>query len=222
MAHLTRLLCAGNGKRSRRFGAIVDVIRSGAPVDERHPVFQLTREESRSIAFHLKELHKRGPKICKLLLLRLGDTMGGRILDVDPEAYTIEHILPQRPSATSEWRRLFPTAEDRSLCVESLGNLVLISQEQNDKARNASFVAKKAIYANAPDRAPLLPITADVLSLAEWRRDEIEEREARLLAMVANLLRFEAGGGKAPARSGKPSPAGSGSEFPADASRMRS
>jgi Protein of unknown function DUF262/Protein of unknown function (DUF1524) len=219
MAHLTRLLCAGTGKRSRRFNAIVDVIRSGAAIDERHPVFQLTREETRSITFHLKDLHKRGPKICKLLLLRLGDTMGGQIADVNPEAYTIEHILPQRPSATSEWRRLFPTAEDRSQCVESLGNLVLITQDQNDKARNASFEAKKIIYASAPDRAPLLPITADVLSLAEWRRDEIEEREMRLLAMVANLWRIDAQPAK-PA--GRAKPVAEGSAANTSIGRLRS
>ena len=191
MAHVMRLLCAGTGKRVRRFADIVDVIRSGQPVDATHPVFQLAREETRSTSFHLKDLHKRGPKICKLLLLRLGDEISGRFNECDPERYTIEHILPQRPSATSEWRVWFPTAEDRSEWVESLGNLVLISQEQNDKARNASFAAKKAIYMQAPDRAPLLPITSDVFSSEQWQQADIEARETRLLRMVADLLRIE-------------------------------
>jgi Protein of unknown function DUF262/Protein of unknown function (DUF1524) len=191
MAHVMRLLCAGTGKRARKFNDIVEAINASGPIDEAHPAFQLTREESRSIAFHLKDLHKRGPKICKLLLMRLGDSMGGRVVPADPEAYTIEHILPQRPSATSEWRRVFPTAEERSQCVESLGNLVLITQDQNDKARNASFEAKKAIYSQAPSVSPLLPITVDVLTKEQWRREEIEEREHRLLTMIANLWRIE-------------------------------
>jgi Protein of unknown function DUF262/Protein of unknown function (DUF1524) len=200
MAHLTRLLCAGTGKRSRRFSDIVEAIRRGVPLDERHAAFQLTREETRSIAFHMKDLHKRGPKICKLLLMRLGDALAGLPVEADPELYTIEHILPQRPSATSEWRRLFPTAEDRSHSVESLGNLVLISQLQNDKARNASFDAKKAIYADATSRAPLLPITTDVFSATQWRREEIEERENRLLTMVANLWRIDVAAAKSSPR----------------------
>lgn len=192
MAHLMRLLCAGTGKRVRRFADITEAIRSGAVVDERSPVFQLARDETRSIAFHLKDMHKRGPKTCKILLLRLSDIMSGNVQDVDPEAYTIEHILPQRPSATSEWRRLFPTAEERSQCVESLGNLVLITPQQNDKARNASFEAKKAFYVDGSlGRAPLLPITADVLSATEWRRREIVEREHRLLTMISNLWRID-------------------------------
>jgi Protein of unknown function DUF262/Protein of unknown function (DUF1524) len=191
MAHLMRLLCAGSGKRLRRFVDVITAIRSGEPIDETHPAFQLTREETRSIVFHLKDLHKRGPRICKLLLLRLGDIMDGKFIDVDPEHYSIEHILPQRPPASSDWRRLFPTAEDRGQFVESLGNLVLITPGQNDKARNASFEAKKTIYAETGDSHLLLPITADVLKSSEWRREEILAREARLLTMIANLWRID-------------------------------
>ena len=201
MAHMTRLLTAGTGKRERRFADICDVIRSGEPIDESHAAFQLRREETRSIAFHLKDLHKRAPKICKLILLRLGDVSAGRIVAVNPDHYTIEHILPQRPSATSEWRQLFPTAEDRSQCVESIGNLVLITQEQNDKARNASFDVKKVIYAQVSNGVPLLPITAEVLSVAQWTREEIEAREQRLLTMISNLWRMDVPVAKATQRS---------------------
>ena len=123
--------------------------------------------------------------------MRLGDSMSGRPTAADPEAYTIEHILPQRPSATSEWKRVFPSAEERSQCVESLGNLVLISQDQNDKARNASFEAKKAIYGQSSNTAPLLAITSEVLAKEQWTQDEIEEREHRLMALIANLFRIE-------------------------------
>lgn len=192
MAHVLRLLCAGAGKRNRRFSDVVDAIRTGGGLSEQDEAFQLSREEVRSVLFHLKDLHKRGPKICKLVLMRLGDASGGgNFVNADPEIYTIEHVLPQRPSATSDWRKVFPNAEERSQCVESLGNLVLITQEQNDKARNASFDAKKLIYAAASERAPLLPITADILSEQSWRREEIEAREQRLISMIVNLWRIE-------------------------------
>ena len=51
LAYLTRLLCAGSGKRVRRFADLVKAIRSGEPIDETHPALQLTRDEVRSIAF---------------------------------------------------------------------------------------------------------------------------------------------------------------------------
>ena len=38
LAMLTRLLCAGSGKRVRRFAELIKVIRSGEPIDETHPV----------------------------------------------------------------------------------------------------------------------------------------------------------------------------------------
>lgn len=203
IAHLSRFSCSGTGKRLRRFTPIIDAIRSGEQITPEHEVFQITREESRAINFHMKDLHKRGPKICKLLLMRLGDILGGKLNELDPELYTIEHILPQRASMTSDWRKLFPTSEERSQCVESIGNLVLVTQRQNDKARNASFAEKKTIYTDAPQTAPLLPITRDVLSSERWTRAEIEQREARLLTMIANLFRIDI----APSVPGAPRPA---------------
>ncbi len=191
LAHLMRLLCAGGPKRLRRFGEVISVLRKREPIDSSHPVFRLTREETRSVAFHLKDLHKRNPKACKLLLLRLSDELSDSITHASPELYTIEHVLPQRPSGTSEWRSWFPTPEDRAECVESLGNLVLISQSQNDKARNQSWSAKKQIYAASPPFAPLLPITREVLQAESWRRAEIEAREDKLIRLIEKIWRID-------------------------------
>lgn len=191
LAHVMRLSCVGTGKRVRRFTPVVDAIRAGERIDAAHPAFAISREEMRAINFYMKDLHKRGPKICKLLLMRLGDMLSPGYQNFDPELYTIEHILPQRTATTSEWRRLFPTAEERSQCIESLGNLVLVTQKQNDRAKNASFADKKAIYRDAPPESPVLPITAEVLPLERWTRQIIEQREAHLLAMTAEIFRLD-------------------------------
>lgn len=191
LAMLTRLLCAGSGKRVRRFAELIKVMRSGAPIDASHPVLQLSRDEVRGVAFHLKDFHKRNPKVCKLLLLRLGDEMSGDMDMVDPDLYTIEHVLPQRPAASSPWRQMFASAEERAQLVESLGNLVLITQQENDRARNASWDDKKEIYAKASSKAPLLAITRDVLGETEWRKSQIEARELRLVGMIDRLWRID-------------------------------
>ena len=194
LAHLMRLLCIGTTKRVRRFADLTAAIRTREAVAAGHPAVQLTREELRNLAFHLKDLHKRNPKACKLLLLRLSDEIGGALNPVNPENYTIEHVLPQRPSATSEWRKWFPSAEERGQCVDSLGNLVLISQKQNDKARNASLDAKKQIYASDQDSVPILPITQAVTECVEWRRQEIVLREEQLFTIIENIWRVELAG----------------------------
>lgn len=191
LAMLTRLLCAGSGKRVRRFSELIKAMRNDEPIDESHPILQLSREEVRGIAFHLKDFHKRNPKVCKLLLLRLGDELESGMDAVDPDLYTIEHVLPQRPSATSPWRQVFASTEERSQLVESLGNLVLITQQENDRARNATWDEKKAIYAKGSAKAPVLAITRDVLGESEWRKAQIEAREMRLLQLVEKLWRID-------------------------------
>ena len=189
---LTRLLCAGSGKRVRRFAELIKVIRSEQPIDATHPVLQMTRDEVRSIAFHLRDLHKRNPKVCRLLLLRLSDEMADPPSELDPDLYTIEHVLPQRPSASSTWRQSVPSAEERGELVDCLGNLVLITQEENDKARNASWGEKKEIYGRtSSSKAPLLAITRDVLGEREWGRPEIEAREHRLIGLIEMLWRID-------------------------------
>lgn len=191
LAHLMRMLCMGSGKRVRRFADVTSFIRSGEKISAATPAFQLTREEVRNIAFHLRDLHKRNPKACKLVLLRLSDEIDGVAAAVNPEDYTIEHVLPQRPSPTSEWRRWFPVAEERGRLVESLGNLVLITQKQNDKARNASLTAKQEIYATADAGAPVLAVTRDVLDIQEWRAFEIEAREERLMKIIEQVWKID-------------------------------
>lgn len=187
MAHLLRLLCLGAGRRKKRFSDIADAIRQHGYVTATHDAFAITREETRNIAFHLRDLHKRNQKICKLLLLRLNDEISGSINRIDPDKLTIEHVLPQRPPKSSEWRQWFPSADDRAACTESLGNLVLITQSQNDKARNAFFPEKKAIFSSGH----ILPITRDVVASTQWGKAEIEEREARLLAVLQRIWRID-------------------------------
>ena len=191
LAHLLRLLCLGTGKRVRRFANVADALRAEGALPQDHAVFQFSRDEVRNIAFHLKSLHDRNPKVCKLLLLRLSDEIDGEVSDVNPEWYTIEHVLPQNPAATSEWRRWHNVAEDRNACTISLGNLVLITQKQNDKARNAAFTIKKEIYAQPDPKIPLQAITRDILSAEEWRRFDIEAREERLLALIQKIWRID-------------------------------
>lgn len=199
-AHLVCLLGSGNGKRFRKFSAMIAALRSDAQLDPSHPTFQISREELRNIAFHMRDLHKRNPKACKLLLLRLSDEISATVADVRPDSYSIEHVLPQRPSATSEWRQWFSNPEERSQAIECLGNLVLITPQQNDRARNAAWAAKKEIYSAANVKAPLLAITRDVLDSQEWRGADIEAREKRLLAVIEKIWRVDLSGTRSSTR----------------------
>lgn len=200
LAHLLRLLCLGTGRRHKRFADVVAAMRRGEDLDAQHAVFSMTRDEVRNIAFHLKDLHKRNQKMCKLLLLRLNDEMSGSASNIDPNVFTIEHVLPQRPPASSEWRKLFPSSDVRAQCTESLGNLVLITQSQNDKARNALFSEKKKIFM----QGPVLPVTRDVLQSEVWHKFDIDAREEHLFGIIRRIWRVDLPGTRDPGSSEAP------------------
>jgi hypothetical protein len=191
LAHLLRLLCYGTNKRKRRFAEVVDLIKSGAPVNPSEPPFKLSREEVRNVGYHLRSLYKRDQQVCKLLLLRLSDEITRSTTLLEPNDYSVEHVLPQRPAASSEWRRWFADPEEREMCTESLGNLVAVTQKQNERARNQEFVRKREIYRGTDDDAPVLPITRDAVEADVWGVAQIAAREETLLALVRDIWGVE-------------------------------
>jgi hypothetical protein len=191
-AHLLRLLCMGTGKRVRRFAGVVELIKSRAPLNPGEGPFQLTREEVRNINYHLRSLYRRDQQVCKLLLLRLNDELSRSTTLLDPRDYSVEHVLPQRPGSASEWRRWFADAEEREACTESLGNLVIVTQGQNERARNRDFARKQEIYRGADD-PPVLPITREAAESNVWRTSEIRAREARLLGLIRDIWAVDVG-----------------------------
>ena len=183
LAHLLRLLCAGTSKRVRRFGHVMDLIKSKAPIKPGEGPFQISRDEVRNIAYHLRTFYKRDQPVCKLLLLRLNDEIARSVTLLEPSDYSIEHVLPLRPGAKSEWRRWFPDGEERESCTDSLGNLVIVTKSQNEKARNKEFARKREIYRGFDDK-PVLAITRDALEASGWRAQEIRAREAKLMDLI--------------------------------------
>ena len=121
LVHLLRALCLGSGKRARRLGNVVELIKSGAPIRPGEGAFAISRDEARNIGYHLRTMYRRDAQVCKQLLLRLNDELTRSTTLLDPKDYSVEHVLPQRPGATSEWRRWFADAEEREICTESLG-----------------------------------------------------------------------------------------------------
>jgi len=187
LAYLMRLLCNGKGKRMRRFAAVISAIKTDQPIVSGEGPFQVTREEVRNINYHLRTLYRRDQQICKLLLLRLNDEIARNTTVLDPGDYSVEHVLPQRPGANSEWRRWLPDSEERETCTESLGNLVAVTPRQNDRARNQDFARKREIYRGMVDDSPVLAITRDVVDANIWGAQEIRARETQLLSIIREI-----------------------------------
>lgn len=188
LAHNLRLLGTGTGKRVQRFAALTAELRDGPSATSRGTRYALSRDETKKILHNLKDPHVRSAPVCKLLLLRLSDEIAGHLTRIKTGDFTVEHILPQRLPATSEWQAQFPDPRERERWTESIGNLVLVGQAQNDRARNRDFLGKKRIFLQAHS---LPTITREALLTDSWNVDTIKEREGRLLGLLYKLLGLE-------------------------------
>ena len=154
MAYGLRIVGLGANRRSSRFGAVIWAIHKGHDLKAAGSPLALTGAELRNIDYNLRDLHARSAQTCKLVLLRLNDQILGRPQGLESEGLTVEHVLPRKHGAGSEWRRWFPDPDERNTCTELLGNLVLVTKVQNDKASNLDFTKKREIYFATPT-APL-------------------------------------------------------------------
>ena len=198
LAYGVRLLGLGTDKRRSRFLAVLSAVRNAANLDAPESPLEFGRDELRNIQYNLRNLHSRSQLTCKLVLLRLNDEISDKPQRLDPGQLTVEHILPQKPGKQSQWRKWFSSADEREESVQSIGNLVLVTKEENDKARNLELARKQEIYfAQGVEQAAA--ITRDLHGQAEWRPEQIREREERLLAIVNKLWQLETNRGKLPA-----------------------
>lgn len=83
----------------------------------------------------------RGKKIVRLILCEIEYHLSGKALDFESESFNIEHILPQNPN--QDWQF---NDEEVSTLVYRLGNMTLLSVNQNRDIGNQSYAKKIEIY----------------------------------------------------------------------------
>jgi hypothetical protein len=193
LAYGLRILGLGASRRAQRFGAVVTAIRNGVDLKAAGSPLNLSREELRVIDYNLRDLHLRSAPLCKLLLLRLNDEITGGPQNLSIGDFTIEHVLPKKHGIGSPWRKSFPDAQEREQCTEALGNLVLVTKTQNDKAANLDFARKHAIYF-APGDGSRLAVNDYVRRQTAWTPKQVGERDADLMGRLQALWGF--GGGE--------------------------
>jgi hypothetical protein len=191
LAFGVKILGIGGSKRVRRFGLVTAAIAEGRDLEGPGNPLELTRPELKTIEYNLRDLHLRNAPAAKHLLLRLGDAKAGRAESATlPDDMTVEHVLPRKLSATSQWRGWHPDPEVRDRCTQSLGNLVLVTKVQNDRAGNLDFARKLEVYFNTPG-APIPILNEDLRGRTEWKTADIKAREARLVQLIEELWQIE-------------------------------
>lgn len=190
LAYGCHIVTIGNSRRGTRFGAITTAIRRGEKLGPDHELLALSRDERGQIEYNLRDLHKRNPQICKLVLARLADERRGQISTEIDKKWTIEHILPKNPTAKDAWVSWHPNVAERTKLMGAIGNLILLPEALNDQARNYEFARKQAIYSKAthPVHRALL---ADVLDRQTWSAAEIQARTREFLELIERIWAFD-------------------------------
>jgi len=185
-----RLLGLGAHKRATWFGAVTTAIRNGEDLKAQNGVLSFSRQDVRTMQYNLRDLHARDASTAKHLLLRLSDHMAGEPQSLTlPEDMSVEHVLPRKSSANSQWRGWFADATEREIYTESLGNLVLVTKSQNDRAGNLDFARKLEVYFKTAE-APLPTLNEALRGLTEWKAAQIKARELELLRLIESSWNF--------------------------------
>ena len=97
---------------------------------------------------------------------------------------SVEHILPQNPDDSSEWKKDF-SDDEREYWLHKLANLVLISGRKNSKLSNCDFQEKKKKYLEG--RIDIFSGSKVFIEQTnEWNAKTLEPRQESMIHELTN------------------------------------
>jgi uncharacterized protein with ParB-like and HNH nuclease domain len=122
-----------------------------------------------------------GRRFTRYLLLKLDYFYSDPAHRMVFETLSVEHVLPQTPEASSQWKRDF-TEEQRNSLTDKLGNLVLISRAKNSSQGRLDYKLKKSKYfENSIDTCPN---SLRVLRYENWTPVELEANHKTVVGKI--------------------------------------
>lgn len=150
---------------------------------------------------HLYEKHKKSSKNSWLrpilILVEYFMSDEPKPKRIQTNDFHVEHILPQKPTLSSQWAKDF-SEEERERYTHSLANLTLLGGVKNTKASNLDFKDKKKIYMGEENKLnkkkPFKVMTCYKMTIdiahhyTEWTPKSLEEREKDLMSIIESVL----------------------------------
>lgn len=99
--------------------------------------------------------------------------------------FTIEHVLPQNPSAGSEWFDIWTDSKERQYWLNRIANLVPLTRQRNSAAQNYDFDTKKTKYFTTSQTSSY-QLTTQVINIEKWTPEVVKKRQDDLLTIFAN------------------------------------
>jgi hypothetical protein len=199
-AHGLMALGCGRPARQRHFAPIVKRMLSSEAMPDPRALFVITPQDQRQILRCIAvRLHALDSPTCRLVLLRLDAAVSGRPLSayqrwLDPalsaaQRLTVEHVLPRGEVTSGEWASLFPRSRRRQAVAECLGNLALVTERQNQAARQGVFKQKQQVF--FADGAHPIHLTDLMRGERVWDQTAIEHRYMTMMQAAQRLWRLD-------------------------------
>ena len=128
-------------------------------------------DETRYILWHYEE------HLAKLAGVQINKEIRAAIWKERSAIESIEHIFPQSPEPGGAWDGKLKKHQRIESHVHRIGNLILLPQPLNEEARRQGFAVKRNIYAKSEG----LRMVKEVMHERDWRQQEIEKREKKII-----------------------------------------
>jgi hypothetical protein len=122
-----------------------------------------------------------GRRFTRYLLLKLDYIFQDPAQRISLESLSVEHVLPQNPSADSQWKKDF-TDDERNELTDRLGNLVLITGRKNTSLGNADFEEKKTRY--FAKNITTCPNSLRIIQKSKWTPAELKQNHETVLNKI--------------------------------------
>ncbi|GAA7057004.1 hypothetical protein AOHp67_04700 [Helicobacter pylori] len=182
-------------KEKKNIDDIISIVKKY--LDEKN-ITQHFQENLRDSLVYKKQ-PTRNPWIKPILILVeyfMSDDPKPKRIQMDKNLH-VEHILPQKPTLSSQWAKDF-SEEEREHYTHSLANLTLLGGKKNEEASNLDFKDKKKIYMgeeiSLSKKRPFRVMTCYKMTIdiahhyTEWTPKSLEKREKDLMSIIESAL----------------------------------
>ena len=187
LAYGLQVIGTGADRRNTRYRQVIEALDTGVVMDGSQAPLALDLEEQGKFMLNVTcNLYERNSTTCKYLLKRISASYPGDESALSLADVTIEHLLPTNVPDKSPWLKQIPDPQERQACNRLLGNLSLVSKQQNKEARNQGLDAKLRVL--FPDGQPSAhAITNHLIGARSWNAVDIRARDALLLKRVREI-----------------------------------
>ena len=126
------------------------------------------------------EIYSMTAKRRNYIIQRLDSFLSDGGVTYNTKLFTIEHVLPQHPSADSEWMKLWPDTQTQRFWLNKIANLVPLTRQRNSAAQNYDFNTKKIKYFQSKNGTSSYTLTTQVINIAAWTPEVVEARQKDL------------------------------------------